>query len=122
MVSEATGCFISGCDHRNPGELSAKPSSIAESRGFLQSRATSVSLSATSQADPIRAALRVVDGADVRLGDAPLVPHFARRHLAPEMGLDGAARLDVNGMLMASRCGAGGYCKRKEVRARGKRW
>ena len=39
MISEATGCFISVCDHRNPGKY---PVRLPRAAGFLQSRAAPV--------------------------------------------------------------------------------
>jgi hypothetical protein len=39
VISEAIGCFISVCDHRNPGKY---PVRLPRAAGFLQSRAAPV--------------------------------------------------------------------------------
>jgi hypothetical protein len=47
VISEATGCFISVCNHRNPGEY---PVRLPRAAGFLQSRAAPVHYSGSRTA------------------------------------------------------------------------
>eukprot|EP00966_Prymnesium_polylepis_P029309 680627-Prymnesium_polylepis.1 len=51
-----------------------------------------------SQPDVVRPAVRVVDGARVRLEQRPLIPDFLARDVAPEVRLDAAAVGDHDGV------------------------